>query len=114
MHEDINIDKYLEDLQTYLDNGEEEKMCWQEDMQVLISEFKETRRQFKNAINVAQDLTNKIEEKDELLEDFYNSYQFMYDDNQYILIGKKQFRKAAGIEGDINIELIEELEENDN
>ena len=57
---DINIDEYLEDLQTYLDNGEEEKMYWQEDMQVLISELKETRKQLEKLENKNKDLLRKL------------------------------------------------------
>lgn len=60
MNRDIDIDKYLEDLQIALDNGEEEKMYWQEDMQVLISELKETRKQIEKLKNKNKDLLRKL------------------------------------------------------
>lgn len=74
---DINIDEYLEDLQTALDNGEEEKMYWQEDMQVLISELKETRRQMRKLKNKNKDLLrklrNRIKEVNKLIK--YSAYK---------------------------------------
>lgn len=68
----INVDEYLEDLQKSLESGEEEKLYWQEDMQFLIDEFKKTRKQFQNAVN-------KLNEKEEFLNDFYNAYVFSFD-----------------------------------
>lgn len=126
--DEIDIDEFLEDLQKELDNGNEEKIYWQEDMQFLIDELKKTRLKFhskQNSVNALQaalkERTEERDRKDDIISEkqreiddlnkFYETYDFRFNDAQCVLIGKEQFLKCIGVSGDMDIFIVDRLEE---
>lgn len=111
MEKEINIDEYLKDLQKSLDNGEEEKLYWQEDMQFLIDALQGFRKAYEKCFNNSEELKKELQEKEEQLNDFLNSYEFNFD-AEAVLIGKVEFKKATGMAGNFDILIVNKLEDN--
>lgn len=94
---EIDIDEYLEDLKKSLDTGEEEKLYWQEDMDFLIGELKETRAKLRFKEKEVEDLN-----------EFFNTYDIKYETNA-VFIGKKEFLKCINVDEDFDIFIVNKV-----